>query len=405
MASLQTSGTDPGGEPEIASYPFLAGRPAHQQPEWTDLESVAAARKELAALPPLVSFADTARLRARLADVAHGRAYVIQAGDCAEDPGESTGGYVARKVGLVEMLAGRMKMLTHKPVLSVGRIAGQYAKPRSRPTERVAGQELPVYRGHMVNSPEPDPALRTPDASRLLLCYRAASEVMGHLGWSGNPAGPPDPSPTLWTSHEALLLDYEVPLTRRAEDGRLYLASTHWPWIGERTRQPDGAHVALVAAVANPVACKVGPGMTAKDLLALCERLDPDRDPGRLTLISRMGADAVAHRLPPLVRAVRAAGHPAIWLCDPMHGNTLTAPNQLKTRLVETVLRETEDFQGAVRDSGGTAAGLHLEITPEDVTECVLNESSLDHVGKKYTTLCDPRLDPQQADRIVTAWR
>ncbi|MGA5898972.1 3-deoxy-7-phosphoheptulonate synthase [Streptomyces venetus] len=404
MDSLQAAGTQP-GEPGIRSHPFLDGRAAQQQPQWTDPDIVAAARAELAGLPPLVSYADTARLRDRLADVAHGRAYVVQAGDCAEDPGECTGGYVARKAGLIEMLAGRMKMLTHKPVLRVGRIAGQYAKPRSRPTERVGGRELPVYRGHLINGPEPDPALRRPDPARLLLCYRAAAEVLGHLGWSRRPDGTPDHGSTLWASHEALLLDYEAPLLRRTADGKLYLSSTHWPWIGERTRQPDGAHVALLAAVANPVACKVGPDTTEAELLDLCERLDPERRPGRLTLVARMGAGTVARRLPPLVRAVRAGGHPVIWLGDPMHGNTLTAPNGLKTRLLETVLRETKEFQCAVREAGGVAGGLHLEITPDDVTECVHDESSFEQLGKKYTTLCDPRLDPRQADRVVTAWR
>jgi 3-deoxy-7-phosphoheptulonate synthase len=387
------------------SASLLAGLTAQQQPQWPSPQLVAAAREELAGLPPLVSYADTARLRTLLAEVAHDRAYVVQAGDCAEDPEESTRGYVARKAGLLEMLAGRMKMLTYKPVVRVGRIAGQYAKPRSRPTERVGDSELPVYRGHMVNSPEPDPALRRPDPSRLLTCYRAAATVMEHLGWCGRPGGSPESATSVWTSHEALLLDYEVPLARRGEDGQLYLSSTHWPWIGDRTRQLDGAHVALLSAAANPVACKVGPSMTEDDLVALCERLDPNREPGRLTLIARMGADAVARLLPPLVSAVRAAGHPVIWLSDPMHGNTVNTPGKLKTRLLESILRETTDFQCAVRQSGGVAGGLHLETTPDEVTECVLNESSFDHVGKKYTTLCDPRLDPRQADCVITAWR
>ena len=209
----------------------------------------------------------------------------------------------------------------------------------------------------------------------------------------------------MWTSHEALLLDYELPMVRRQPDGGLLLGSAHWPWIGERTRQVDGAHVALLAAVDNPVACKVGPQMTPEQILALCERLDPRREPGRLTLIARMGADAVRAALPPLVRAVRAAGHPVIWLTDPMHGNTVNSPVGLKTRCVETVIREVTDFQSAVAEAGGVDGGLHLETTPDQVTECAVGESEIPGVGEKYTSLCDPRLNPSQAVAVASAWR
>jgi 3-deoxy-7-phosphoheptulonate synthase len=208
----------------------------------------------------------------------------------------------------------------------------------------------------------------------------------------------------VWTSHEALLLDYEIPMLRRDEEGRLALASTHWPWIGERTRQIDGAHVALLADVVNPVACKVGPRLQAAELLALCERLDPRREPGRLTLIARMGADVLADLLPPLVWAVRAAGHPVIWLIDPMHANTVTTSDGVKTRFVDTLIREVRAFQIAVRAAGGIAGGIHLETTPDDVTECVCAEFGIERIGEKYTTLCDPRLNPRQAISVVSAW-
>ncbi|MBT2383736.1 3-deoxy-7-phosphoheptulonate synthase [Streptomyces sp. ISL-11] len=379
--------------------------PALQQPDWGDAApQVQRVRQELADRPALVRAADIRTLSAHLAHVARGESQVVQAGDCAEDPAECTSGYVARKAGLLDTLAGVMKMITHKPVVRAGRMAGQFAKPRSNPTERVAGVELPVYRGHMVNSPEPHPERRRPDPQRLLSGYLAASEAMTHLGWL-NPARRSGICPPVWTSHEALLLDYEQPMVRHDEEGRAWLTSTHWPWIGERTRQVDGAHVALLAEVANPIACKVGPTMDADDLLALCERLDPAREPGRLTLIARMGAANVADRLPPLVAAVRAAGHPVSWLTDPMHGNTRAAADGLKTRLVETVVREVRDFQTAVRSAGGVAGGLHLETTPEDVTECVQDESALDRVGDKYTSFCDPRLNPRQAIAVVSAWR
>ncbi|MEU7165788.1 3-deoxy-7-phosphoheptulonate synthase [Streptomyces morookaense] len=380
-------------------------RPALQQPDWGDAAPQARrVREELAALPALVRPSDIRTLRDRLALVADGEAQVVQAGDCAEDPAECTAGYVARKAGLLDVLAGVLKMITHRPVVRAGRIAGQYAKPRSSPVEFVHGTELPVYRGHLVNDPEPHPDRRRPDPQRLTAGYRAAQEAMTHLGWRG-PARRPGGCPPVWTSHEALLLDYELPLVRRDEEGRAWLTSTHWPWIGERTRRTDGAHVALLAEVANPVACKVGPAMGTDELLELCALLDPDREPGRLTLIARMGADVVADRLPPLVAAVRDAGHPVVWLTDPMHGNTVAGPDGLKTRLVDTVVREVRGFQHAVRTAGGVAGGLHLETTPDDVTECATDVSAVGRVGDKYTSFCDPRLNPRQAVTVVSAWQ
>ncbi|MFE5483581.1 3-deoxy-7-phosphoheptulonate synthase [Streptomyces sp. NPDC056527] len=379
-------------------------RPALQQPVWDDASQVERVREELSVRPALVSPQDVHTLRTLLARVAAGEAVIVQSGDCSEDPDESTAQHVARKAAVLDLLAGAMKMITHKPVIRVGRMAGQFAKPRSNDTEKVGELELPVYRGHMVNGPEPDAESRRPDPLRLLTGYMAANDIMGHLGWR-KPVGRPVIDPPVWTSHEALLLDYEVPMLRRDDEGRLLLASTHFPWIGERTRQTDGAHVALLAEVVNPVACKVGPGMTPDELLTLCEILDPAREPGRLTLIARMGAEKVAQKLPPLVEAVRAAGHPVIWLTDPMHGNTVTAPGGLKTRYTTTVEREISEFQLAVRSSGGIAGGVHLETTPDDVTECVLGEQWVGRCGEYYTSFCDPRLNPGQAVTAISAWR
>ncbi|MFH9292235.1 3-deoxy-7-phosphoheptulonate synthase [Streptomyces sp. NPDC017520] len=376
---------------------------AQQQPPWDDPAHVLQVRKELSTLAGLVRVDDVITLRSMLAQVAAGEAHVLQAGDCAEDPGECAPSDVSRKTGLLNLLAGVLQMRTSKPVVRVGRIAGQFGKPRSNPTEYVGGVELPVFRGHMVNSPEPDPALRRSDPQRLLTGYRCAHEVTSYLGWR-DPGGRARIGAPIWTSHEALLLDYEVPLLRRDDQGRLLLSSTHWPWIGERTRQVDGAHVSLLSKVVNPVACKVGPRMTSDELLALCERLDPAREPGRLTLIARMGAEAVADRLPPLVGAVQAAGHPVIWLTDPMHGNTVSTPDGLKTRFLQTVTREIEAFQHAVGVAGGVAGGLHLETTPDEVTECVQDPSQIDRVATVYTSLCDPRLNPAQAFSAVSAW-
>ncbi|MGW2261797.1 3-deoxy-7-phosphoheptulonate synthase [Streptomyces sp. NPDC001780] len=382
----------------------IRSAPARQQPDWGDDPTLDRVRTELGRMPALVDVHAVHRLHALLAEAAAGHLRVLQTGDCAEDPAEATPDDVTRKAALLDVLAGTLKLASAKPVLRVGRIAGQYGKPRSAPTETVGGRELPVYRGHMVNRPEPDPLLRRPDPRRLLSGYRAASDTMHYLGWRGTSLRP-DLDVPVWTSHEALLLDYELPLLRREPDGSLLLTSAHWPWVGERTRQPDGAHIALLAAVANPVAVKVGPTMTPDELLALCARLDPGRRPGRLTLIARMGADHVARVLPALVEAVVAAGHPVLWLCDPMHGNTVLGPEGLKTRFVETVIRELELFQCAVAGHGGTAAGLHLETTPEAVTECVRDAAGLDRLGDKYLSFCDPRLSPRQAIEVVSAWR
>ncbi|MFB7472665.1 3-deoxy-7-phosphoheptulonate synthase [Kitasatospora sp. NPDC056184] len=379
-------------------------RGALHQPEWSDLLQVSRVGEALASRPALVQPDELATLRTLLGKVATGEALVLQAGDCAEDPQECTRQYVARKSALLDLLAGTLGLRTGKPVVRAGRIAGQFAKPRSKPTEVVDGVELPVFRGHMVNGPEPDPESRRPDPLRILTGYMAAGDIVEHLGWRDRAAGRDVVEPPVWTSHEALLLDYEMPMLRMDDKGRLYLGSTHWPWIGERTRQVEGAHVALLSQVANPVACKVGPTMEPDELLALCEKLDPWRDPGRLTLIARMGAEAVADRLPKLVDAVRGAGHPVVWLSDPVHGNTFTAPGGLKTRLVGTVVLEVARFVEAVRASGGVAGGLHLETTPDDVTECASTEADLESVGERYTTSCDPRLNPAQAVSVVSSW-
>ncbi|SES10719.1 3-deoxy-D-arabinoheptulosonate-7-phosphate synthase [Streptomyces sp. yr375] len=379
-------------------------RKALQQPDWPDPQQVERVADTLAAGPALVRAHDVGVLRDALARVVAGEAVVVQAGDCAEDPDECSPADVSRKAALLDLLAGTLRMNAGRPVVRAGRIAGQFAKPRSSATELVGDVRLPTFRGHMVNGPEPDPEVRRPDPLRILTCYMAASEMMRHLGWHGDaplrdPLGPP-----VWSSHEALLLDYEIPMLRTDDDGSLFLGSTHWPWIGERTRQLDGAHVALLAGVSNPVGCKVGPSMEPGELVALCERLDPDRVPGRLTLIARMGADRIAERLPPLVEAVRKAGHPVVWLTDPMHGNTFTAPDGSKTRHVATVSNEVRRFQEAVNGAGGVCGGLHLETTPSDVTECVSCEADLGHVGDKYTTFCDPRLNPRQALSVVATW-
>lgn len=373
--------------------------PAAQQPDWAANGSIAWVRAQLAARPGLVTWEEVQGLCRLLGEVAAGRSQVLQAGDCAEDPAESTADHVTRKLELLARLAGIMTVTAGVPVVPVGRIAGQFAKPRSRSIERVGHLELPSFRGHLVNAPDRDLAARRPDPRRMLSGYDAAARAMATVRRWNSEA----PAPT-WTSHEALLLDYELPMVRRNASGARMLTSTHWPWLGYRTGQLGGAHVELAAGIGNPIACKVGPDMTVDRLVALCRRLDPGRIPGRLTFIVRMGAATVAEKLPSLVAAVRSAGHPAIWLSDPMHANTVTGPSGRKVRWLGAIIQEVERCHAAVRSGRGFLGGLHLEVTPQRVLECVRDHAELAGHGGNYTTLCDPRLNPDQAVEVVARW-
>ncbi|WP_372661455.1 3-deoxy-7-phosphoheptulonate synthase [Amycolatopsis kentuckyensis] len=380
----------------------LTGYPAAQQPEWPDPAELAEVRDTLAGREDVVGPAEVLQLRSLLARAAEGEFCVLQAGDCAEDPADTGVPAVARKVGMLDTLAEVMRVGSGRPVLEVGRIAGQYAKPRSANVEEVDGRELPVYRGPIVNSPEPTAEARIPDPTRILAAHQAALDVRASIGRLGRGAGA-DPAERIWTSHEALLLDYEVPLVRGMPGGRRYLASTHWPWIGERTRRPDGAHVHLLSTVVNPVAAKVSAKASIEDVLELCERLDPFRTPGRLTLIPRFGAARVG-QLAPLVRAVRAAGHPVLWLCDPMHGNTVVADDGLKVRRLEDIMNELRQFVRIVTVEGGACAGLHMEASPSEISEC--HGAGITAArGPGYTTLCDPRLNLTQAVALTAHWQ
>jgi 3-deoxy-7-phosphoheptulonate synthase len=376
-------------------------RPARQQPEWCDAGRLAEARTRLAIAEPTVGDDTVRELSGLLARAAGGEFCVLQAGDCAEDPAECGLDDIRPKVELLDLLADIMRVGADVPVLTVGRIAGQYAKPRSADHEVRDGVRLPVYRGSIVNGPAPSPTARRADPERMLLGHVSARRAVGAIDSLGRGAGCA-PEHRVWTSHEALLLDYEVPQVRPTTDGHVYLASTHWPWIGERTRQLDGAHVRLLSLVDNPVGCKVGPSMTVDELLALCEVLDPRRTPGRLTLIPRFGA-ADIDRLGPLVRAVRRAGHPVLWMCDPMHGNTIVGDHGLKTRRLHDVMAEINRFLAVVGGNGGTAAGLHLEASAADVSECE-GAGVVVERGEHYRTLCDPRLNTTQAVAAVAHW-
>lgn len=368
--------------------------PVAQQPDWEDSGVLGEVEAKLAASPPLVSPRACDRLRGLIADVGRGDALLLQGGDCAETFAASDATTVAAKVRLLWQMAAVIARGTGLPVVTVGRIAGQFSKPRSAPTETRNGVTLPVYRGDAVNGAEFTAEARTPDPTRLIRAYEAATETLSRL--------PED----VFTSHEALLLPYEEALARvdRAT-GRRYGTSGHLLWIGERTRQPDGGHVAFASGISNPLGVKLGPTTTVDDVLRLAELLNPEAEHGRLTLIARMGASRVRDALPPLVERVTASGVPVTWVCDPMHGNTRSAPSGHKTRSLNDVIDEIAGFFEVHRSLGTHPGGIHLEMTGEDVTECVGGTPPVDvsDVPERYESTCDPRLNAVQALEVAAA--
>jgi 3-deoxy-7-phosphoheptulonate synthase len=422
-------------------------RPAAQQPEWPDAAALEAVVKKLATMPPLVFAGEARNLTARLAQVSNGEAFLLQAGDCAESFDAFSADAIRDKLKVVLQMAVVLMYSAGVPVVKVGRIAGQYAKPRSAETETDGDIELPSFRGHIVNDIAFTEAARTPDPERLLTAYQQSAATLNLLraftsggfadlsrvhAWNqafvaGSSEGhryetiaaeidrtlrfmkacgvDTEAEPRLhnvdfWTSHEALILGYEEALTRRDSlTGAWYDCSAHMLWIGERTRQVDGAHVAFLAGVGNPIGVKVGPTATADEVVALCDALDPERVPGRLTLISRMGATRLESALPPLLEAVRETGSPAVWACDPMHGNTFTSPSGRKTRHFDDVLAEIGMFFRAHQAAGTWPGGVHVELTGDDVTECLGGaEEILDaDLDTRYETMCDPRLNARQS--------
>ncbi|HEX6423411.1 MAG TPA: 3-deoxy-7-phosphoheptulonate synthase class II [Acidimicrobiales bacterium] len=422
-------------------------RPAAQQPPWPDENALEGALKHLGSLPPLVFAGEARALTEHLAEVAAGKAFLLQAGDCAESFEAFTADTIRDKLKVILQMAVVLTYSTGVPVLKVGRIAGQFAKPRSSATETVEGVELPSFRGHMVNDVAPTEAARTPDPDRLVQAYHQSAATLNLLRaftkggfadlsrvhqWNqefvaSSPEGrrydrvadhidkalrfmaacgiDTQSQPNLhevdfYTSHEALILGYEEALTRQDSlTGRWYDCSAHMLWIGERSRQVDGAHVEFLRGVDNPVGCKIGPSATPDEVVALCGALNPDRVPGRLTLVSRMGAGTIATSLPPLLAAVRDAGHPVVWACDPMHGNTFTSDTGRKTRDFDAVLAEIAGFFAAHWAEGTWPGGVHIELTGEDVTECLGGGDALGHadLDDRYETMCDPRLNGRQS--------
>jgi 3-deoxy-7-phosphoheptulonate synthase len=399
MGTERGSAVLPGGR-----YPD--GQAAAQQPEWRSHPHYGEACELLAAAPPLVTVPEIDELHSALARVAAGQAQILQAGDCAESFAETGEEDTRAKLTVLHGLADRLAAATGQPVLRIGRIGGQFAKPRSAAVESVVGMTLPAFRGHMVNSEEPTTRARAHDPRRMAEAYHASRIVLNRVRADrlSRAAAAPRPADGPWSSHDALVLDYETNLVRWSGGGR-FLSSTHLPWIGDRTRQPDSAHVQLLASMRNPVACKIGPTTSAAHLAELCARLDPGRAPGRLTLIVRLGRAAIAATLPALMAAVRARGHPVIWLSDPMHGNTIRVEGNRKTRRLDDVVAEAVQFRRIAESQGAHPGGLHLEVAAAEVTECVGGPvPGVSDLAGRYTTLCDPRLNPSQAAELIEAW-
>ncbi len=422
-------------------------RPALQQPEWPDPARAAAAVERLQASPPLVFAGEARALRESLANVLEGRAFLLQAGDCVESFTELSTMRIREKLKIMLQMSAVLTYGAALPVVKVGRIAGQFAKPRSAATEVIDGVELPSFRGHVVHSDEPNEAARVPDPERMLQGYYQAASTLNLLraftkggfadlgrlhAWTQefvatSPEGraydqlaseidralrfmracgvDTESHQTLrevdfYTSHEALLLGYEEALTRQDSlGGGWYDCSAHMLWIGERTRQLDGAHIEFLRGVGNPVGCKVGPGTTADFVLELCNKLNPARIPGRLTLITRMGADHIEDGLRPLLRAARETGQPVVWACDPMHANTFTSGSGRKTRDFDDICGEIRGFVAAHKAEGTWPGGIHVELTGDNVTECVGGADNIldSQLDDRYQTVCDPRLNARQS--------
>ncbi|GAA2398864.1 3-deoxy-7-phosphoheptulonate synthase class II [Streptomyces glaucosporus] len=418
--------------------------PAAQQPQWPDGEALRSATGWLSAAPPLVFAAECDLLRRRMAAVARGEAVLLQGGDCAETFARTTTEAIR---GTLKTLLQMAVVLTHAtalPVIKIGRMAGQYAKPRSSPVERRDGVELPSYRGDAVNGLEFTAEARRPDPARMRRMYESSAMTLNLVralttggfadlrqvhAWNrgfvaGSRAGERYEelageierslafmqacgvdtrelgTAEFFVGHEGLLLDYESALTRAEPgSGRSYATSGHLLWIGERTRDLDGAHVEYFSRVHNPIAVKIGPSATPDSVLGLVDRLDPRREPGRLTFVVRAGADRVRDTLPVLVEKVTAEGALVCWVSDPMHGNTVTAASGHKTRSFDTVMEEVRGFVEVHRELGTHPGGVHVELTGDDVTECVGGGNAVlpEDLHHRYETACDPRLNHAQS--------
>ena len=423
---------------------FTPGLVAAQQPNWPDKEALASAVEQLRTFPPLVFAGECDTLKEKIAEAAEGRAFWLQGGDCAETFAGATADSIRNRMKTILQMAAVLQYGASLPVLKVGRMAGQFAKPRSNDNETRGDVTLPAYRGDAVNDLEFTLESRTPDPQRLVRVYQTsvstlnlvrafthggfadlrrvhewnkgfirdsavgeryeqmANEIGRALAFMHSAGVDPDAfrSVDLYSSHEALILEYERALTRiDSRTQEPYDVSAHFVWIGERTRKIDGAHVDFCSKIRNPIGVKLGPKTQVDEVLALIEKLDPNREPGRLTFITRMGAGVVREALPKLVEGVTKSGAKVLWVCDPMHGNTYEAPSGYKTRKFDDVLDEVRGFFEVHKKLGTHPGGIHIELTGDDVTECVGGgeQISYDDLSSRYETACDPRLNHTQS--------
>jgi len=417
--------------------------PIKQQPQYPDAEAVAEVSAELTALPPLIFAGEADNLKQRLAQAASGRAFLLQGGDCAETFSGATGDKIRNRVKTVLQMAVVLQYGASMPVIKMGRMAGQFAKPRSSDTETRGDVTLPAFRGEIVNGFDFTAESRIADPRRLLKAYHTSASTLNLIraftqggfadlrevhswnkGFAQSAANARyeglaaeiDRAITFmesagadfdelkrvefFTGHEGLLMDYERPLTRvDSRTGDVYNTSSHFLWIGERTRELDGAHIEYFRHIKNPIGVKLGPTTSAETALKLIDILDPDREPGRLTFITRMGAGKIREALPPLLEAVKDSGAQPLWVTDPMHGNGITTANGYKSRRFDDVVDEVRGFFEAHRAVGTFPGGLHVELTGDDVTECLGGSEQIDEAAleSRYESLCDPRLNHKQS--------
>ena len=437
--------------PAVWSPSSWRSRPVRQMPAYEDAGQLAGVEDRLRGFPPLVFAGEARDLRRQLADVAAGRGFLLQGGDCAESFAEFHPDNIRDTLRVLLQMAVVLNFAAGMPVLKVGRVAGQFAKPRSSDTERVGDVELPSYRGDIVNALDFSPEARRPDPERQIQAYAQAAATLNllraftgggyaaltrvhdwYLDFIGRSAqgeryrdmadrisealafmaacgvseetAPQIAQTKFYTSHEVLLLGFEEAMTRTdSTSGGSYNTAGHMVWIGDRTRNLDGAHVEYARGIANPLGVKAGPSLPADDLLRLCDVLDPTNEPGRLTVIARMGRDGVGKHLPPLVRAVRREGRQVVWTCDPMHGNTVTSNSGLKTRPFDRIMAEIDGFFAVHRAEGTHPGGLHIEMTGQNVTECTGGTGAVTDAGlsDRYRTHCDPRLNAEQSLEVA----
>ena len=427
----------------IAGLDNYLSLPAKQQPTWPDAAAVAAVRAELAVQPPLVFAGEVDILRSRLAEAASGKAFLLQGGDCAETFADATADRIRNRVKTLLQMAVVLTYGASMPVIKMGRMAGQFAKPRSSDTETRGDVTLPAYRGDIVNGYDFTAEARVPDPNRMLKAYHTSASTLNLIraftqggfadlrsvhewnrGFADNPANARYQSlaqeidraikfmaacgadfnelrtTEFYVSHEGLLMDYERPLTRiDSRTGNPYLTSGHFIWIGERTRQMDHAHVDYLSRVRNPIGVKLGPTTQVEDVVELIEKLDPNREPGRLTFITRMGAGKIREELPKLVEAVRDSEANPLWITDPMHGNGITTKNGYKSRRFDDVMDEVRGFFEVHKAAGTFPGGVHVELTGDDVAECLGGSDLIDEAAleERYESLCDPRLNHMQS--------